>query len=83
MNPGPLVKVLLVLVFLALVASLMARVFPERESSAQVPEVQIAQATERVAQANQRIAQAIERLAQATADSNLRIAEAIEASRRR
>jgi len=83
MNPGPLAKILLVLVFLVLAGSLMARVFPQRESSAQVPEVQVAQATERVAQANQKIARAIEMLAQATADSNLKIAQAIEASRRR
>jgi Na+-transporting methylmalonyl-CoA/oxaloacetate decarboxylase gamma subunit len=83
MNPGPLTKVLLALVFLVLVVTLMARVFPERESLAQLPEIQIAQATERVAQANQRVARAIEMLAQATADSNLRIAQAIEASRKR
>ncbi len=76
-------KVMLVLIFLALLANMAVYIFAPRPSVAQVPEVLIAQATERVAEANGRVARAIELLADRIYVSNLKIADAVERSARR
>lgn len=73
----------LMLIFLALSINIVNLLLPAREAPAQAPEVLIAQATERVAQANQQVAQALEKLAEATYTSKLRIAEAVAKAGRR
>lgn len=78
-------KVLMAAIFGALLINLAIYLFPAKETSAQVPEVLIAQATDRVGQANLKIAAAIEKLAEADYTSKLKIADAFEkagASRR-
>lgn len=76
-------RLVLVLIFLALSVNLINLLLPAREAPAQVPEVLVAQATERVAQANLQIAQALDKLADATYTSKLKIAEAVAKSARR
>ncbi len=71
-------KAMMVLIFLALMANVVVTVFSPRVSTAQVPEVLIAQATDRLAAATDRVAQSIGGLSERVYASNLRIAEATE-----
>lgn len=71
-------RVMMVLIFLALMVNALAYLFTPREISAQMPEVLIAQATDKVAEANARMAQAINKLSESLYNSNLKIADAIE-----
>lgn len=71
-------KVLMTLIFVGLLINLAVYLFPARETSAQIPEALIAQATERTAQANLKIAAAIEKLAEADYSSKIKIADALE-----
>ena len=73
-----LTKVLMALIFVGLLINLGLYLFPARETSAQIPEALIAQATERMAQANLKIATAIEKLAEAEYSSKIKIADAVE-----
>lgn len=73
-------KVMVFLIFVVLAANVLAWLFQPRLGQAQVPQVLIAQATEKVAQANEQIALALEKLARGVSEGNHRIAEAVERS---
>lgn len=80
MKGNTFTKLMLFLILVALLANITVRILTPREGVAQVPQVLIAQATERVASANERVAQAIEKLAASVQESNGRIAASIQKS---
>lgn len=73
-------KVMAFLIVVVLAANLVAWLLAPRPTQAQVPQVLVAQATEKVAQANEQIALALGKLAGAVFEGNSRIAEAVERS---
>lgn len=71
-------KLLLALIFLAAIAHGVLTIFEPTVTQAQMPQIFIARATDKVASANEEVAQALEGLASAVQQSNLRIADAIQ-----
>lgn len=73
-------KVMAFLIFVLLAANVVTWLFQPRPTQAQVPQILIAQATEKIAQANEQIATALGKLASAVYEGNSRIAEVVERS---